>query len=103
MRDGVVHIVGILDNRHDPIRLGIITDDEPMVRFLTEAQNVDIDDNFRATTRDGRTLRYAGTPHSLFVHPESLRQCRREPGVAAAHWKGSYIGSGLVSSRKRVE
>jgi len=73
-RDGVIHIAGGLNNRHDPIKLGRVTEDSPVVAKLTVARNVDIDDNNRVSTRRGRVLRYTGTPHSMFSHPEDDSQ-----------------------------
>jgi hypothetical protein len=50
MRDGVVHTVGYLNNRQDPIKLGQVTEQDPTVSFLKLAQNIDIDDRGVATT-----------------------------------------------------
>lgn len=62
-------IPGPLDNRHDPLRLGI-TGKEATVSVLTEAVNVDIDAANTVTPRLGRTLALSGTPHSLWAHPQ---------------------------------
>lgn len=69
MRDGIKHIAGGINNTQDPIKLGQITDDKKVVDKLTIARNVDIHDNFDVSSRDGKVLRYTGTPHSLFVNP----------------------------------
>lgn len=62
---------GSLDNRHDPVRLGVISDyRNPVVSALVLAENVDRDDRDMVTLRWGRTVRYAGAPHSFWTHPQ---------------------------------
>ena len=73
MRDGIKHVAGGINNRHDPIKLGTVSEENPVVTKLTVAQNVDIDDFNRVTTRDGRVLRYTGTTHSMFVDPDNAQ------------------------------
>lgn len=60
-------------NKQDPHKLGQITDwRDKTVKVLSQAQNVDLDDNGEATRRVGRTSRLAATyPHSAFVHPQN--------------------------------
>lgn len=62
-----------LDNIHDPIALGRITDwRDKSVKVLTQAENVDIDDAGLARRRAGRTLvRAASAPHSFWSHPHN--------------------------------
>ena len=61
---------GTVNNRQDPIKLGVIEDfRNPSISKLTLAQNVDLDNNGMATRRIGRTLRLAGSPHSFWVSP----------------------------------
>jgi hypothetical protein len=67
---GVFLRAGKLNNRHDPIRLGEISRQNPEITFLTAAENVDFANNGMATLRQGRLRRYIGVPHSLWTHPQ---------------------------------
>lgn len=63
-------IPGKLNNRHEPVKLGMISDfRDPTIRTLTRAENVDRDNNDFCTRRGGRTQRYAGATHSFFTSP----------------------------------
>lgn len=60
---------GKLNNKQDPLRLGVIDFKTRVITSLTQLQNFDVDNNDLATCRDGRVEVYSGTPHSFWVHP----------------------------------
>jgi hypothetical protein len=64
-------IPGLLNNRQDPLRLGV-TGKEAVVSTLVTANNVDFDAAGTCSLRKGRTLKSAASaPHSLWVHPSN--------------------------------
>jgi hypothetical protein len=66
---GVFLRAGKLNNRQDPLRLGVISRQNPEVTYLTQADNIDFDNGQMATMRLGRSQLLAGVPHSLWSHP----------------------------------
>jgi len=62
---------GKLNNKVDPIKLGVIDFRDPAITALTSAVNIDLDNNSTVSRRTGRTQRYAGSTHSFWVHPKN--------------------------------
>ncbi len=53
-----------IDNKHDPETLGVIDRENPVLKWLTEAIDVDIDDAGGIDQREGYALAISGTQHS---------------------------------------
>jgi hypothetical protein len=62
-------IAGVLNNRQDPMRLGVLSGEADRLTTLVVAQDMDFDKNGKATLRRGRELILSAAAHSFWVHP----------------------------------